>query len=417
MIDFEIIDGPHGVPIYFQRLPVNTVSLYWLMFVGSADDEEAGGQGIYHWFEHIPSRGTEKFPGGYFDTEARLVRHGGGSGAETGYTYTGFSADIPKRVWPQALDILADMIARPLLRLEDIEAEREIILQEIDEWHSAPYSQSICRLPSILWPGHPLGHDQLGTRDTLRSIDPHLLRSAHELGYARNRSVLFIAGDIEKTQLHDVVAECVERVPDRPLSPRVRPASYGPMPEWHGGKKTIVETSHEDSIVYLLFPLPGSLHGEKELLEWDFLSDVFSAGELGSPLNRMVREDSQLAYSPEFTSHSHPDGGYAGLCAQTSVEPERVVAAFWDLIRSEHVRSGDWLEYVRDTIRGEIEMHDPDAGEYTDAGSASLVQYGRCFTDQEYAKTMLSYTNEEVHAWLEWLTPDSSQVIVFQGTG
>ena len=196
MIDFELLSGPFGVPVYYQRLPVNTVSLYWLVFVGSADDDAGGGHGIYHWFEHIPSRGTQKFPGGYFDTEARLVRHGGGSDAETGFTYTGFSADVPKRVWPDALDVLADMIACPLLRREDIAAEREVILQEIDEWHSSPYTQSLCRLPSVLWPGHALGHDQLGTRESLKSIDPTQLRHAHAAGYSRNRCVMFVAGDI-----------------------------------------------------------------------------------------------------------------------------------------------------------------------------------------------------------------------------
>lgn len=416
LIDFEHIDGPHGTPIYFQRLPVNTVSLYWLVFVGSADDAAAGGQGIYHWFEHIPSRGTKKFPNGYFDTEARLVRHGGGSDAETGYTYTGFSADIPKRVWPDALDILADMIARPLLRTEDIEAEREIILQEIDEWHSAPYSQSICRLPSILWPGHPLGHDQLGTRETLNSIDPKQLRDAHENGYSRNRCALFVAGDIDREQLMDVVGGCLTRVPDRALVPRTKPGSYGILPDWQAGKSTCVESSHEDSVVYLLFPIPPSTQGEQLLLQWDFLAEVFSAGELGSPLNRLVREDSQLAYSPEFISHSHPDGGYAGLVAQTSVEPELVVEAFWKLIRSDELRSADWLEYVRDTIRGEIEMHDPDAGEYTEAGSASLVHFGRFMSDAEYSGAMLGYRNDEVSQWLDRLVPQESHTIVFKGS-
>ena len=124
MIDFEQIVGPFGVPVYFQRLPVNTVSLNWLVFVGSADDEQAGGHGIYHWFEHIPSRGTVRFPGGYRDTEARLVRHGGSSDAETGSTHTSFSANVPKRVWPEALEILADMVGRPLLRIEDIDVTR-----------------------------------------------------------------------------------------------------------------------------------------------------------------------------------------------------------------------------------------------------------------------------------------------------
>ena len=417
MINFEEINGPYGVPVYFQRLPVNTVSLYWLMFAGSADDESAGGHGIYHWFEHIPSRGTEKFPGGYFDTEARLIRHGGGASAETGRTYTGFSADIPKRVWPDALDILADMIGRPLLRLDDIEAEREIILQEINEWHSAPFSQSLCHLPGVLWPDHPLGHDQLGTKESLYAIDPNLLRHAHEVGYSRNRSALFIAGDIERSQLMDVVGECLERVPMRPIPGRTRPATYGPMPTWQAGKTTTIETVHDDSIVYLLFPLPPLADGIASLLQWDFVTDVFTAGELGSPINRLIREDSQLAYSPDFMSATHPDGGYAGLVAQTGVEPERVVEAFWKLIRGPEVRSREWLAYVRDTIRGGIEMHDPDAGEYTEEGSASLVHYGRCINDEEYSAAMLGFQDDEVIAWLDELAEGDAHTIVFQGCG
>ncbi|MCA9216350.1 MAG: insulinase family protein [Planctomycetales bacterium] len=417
MIDFQKIDGPHGVPVYFQRLPVNTVSLYWLMFVGSADDESAGGHGIYHWFEHIPSRGTEKFPGGYFDTEARLIRHGGGASAETGSTYTGFSADIPKRVWPDALDILADMIGRPLLRLEDIEAEREIILQEINEWHSAPFSESLCRLPAVLWPGHPLGHDQLGTKESLQALDPRLLRKAHESGYSRNRCALFIAGDIEHSQLVDVVSDCLERIPLRDVSTRTSPASYGALPPWKAGQTTIVDTEHDDSIVYLLFPVPSLASRPGSLFEWDFVADVFAAGELGSPLNRLVREDSQLAYSPDFISTTHADGGYAGLVAQTSVEPERVVEAFWKLVRGSEIRSSDWLDYVRDTIRGAIEMHDPDAGEYTEQGSASLAHYGRCVPDAEYADTLLSYRNDEIVEWLDRLIEEEAHTIVFQGCG
>ncbi len=415
MIEFEPIDGPFGVPVYYQRLPVNTVSLYWIVFVGSADDCVGGGHGIYHWFEHLPSRGTEKYPGGYRDTEARLVRHGGGSDAETGHTHTAFSADVPKRVWADALDILADMIARPLFRIADIEAEREVILHEIDEWHSSPYTHSLCQLPSVLWPEHPLGHDQLGSSETLRSIDPSQLRKAHELGYARNRCALFVAGDIERSELLDVIAPCLERMPDRPLTPRKQPASYGPLPAWQAGQTTTISTSHDDSIVYLLFPIPPLSQGGDEILQWDFLEDVFSAGELGSPLNRLIREDSQLAYSPDFTSTTHRDGGYAGLVAQTSIEPECVLEAFWKLIRSPEIRSSDWLEYVRDTIRGSIEMHDPDAGEYTEEGSSSLIHYGRCIPDAEYSATMLGYKDEQVAAWLDELQPEQSHAIIFRG--
>ena len=415
MIHFQPLDGPFGVPIYFQRLPVNTVSLYWLMFTGSADDDAAGGHGVYHWFEHLPSRGTEKYPGGYLDTEARLVRHGGGADAETGCTHSAFSADIPKRVWPDAMDILVDMMGRPLLRTEDIEAEREIILQEIDEWHSAPYTHSLCQLPSVLWPGHPLGHDQLGTKESLLAMDPSTLRNAHAIGYSRNRSALFVAGDIDPEHLIDVIGPYLERLPDTPLSPRPTAASHGDLPRWNAGQTTVVDSPHEDSVVYLLFPVPPLSDGVDQLLQWDFLSDVFEAGELGSPLNRLIREDSQLAYSPEFISTTHPDGGYAGLVAQTSADPQRVLDAFWKLIRSDELRSGRWLEYVRDTIRGSIEMHDPDAGEYTEEASASLIHYGKCFSDDEYSSIMLGYRDEQVGHWLDRLTESESHAVVFQG--
>ncbi len=415
MIDFELITGPFGVPVYFQRLPVNTVSLNWLMFVGSADDDLGGGHGIYHWFEHLPSRGTRQFPGGYRDTEARLVRHGGGSDAETGSTHTSFGAGVPKRVWPEALEILADMIGQPLLRIEDIEAEREIILQEISEWHSDPYHHSLCRLPEVLWPGHPLGHDQLGTANQLKSIDAAQLRHAHQAGYSRNRSALFVAGDIERTKMLDVVAHCLEKIPDSPLSPRSRPAEYGALPAWQADQVTVIETAHSDSIVYLLFPIGPLAAGIDAHLQWDFLADVFSAGELGSPLNRLVREDSQLAYSPEFISTTYADGGYAGLVAQTNVDPELVLEAFWKLIGSAEIRSAQWLSYVRDTIRGGIEMHDPNACEYTDEGSASLIHYGRCLADHEYSAKMLSYTDLEVAEWLDALVPATARAIIFKG--
>ncbi|MGB7347052.1 MAG: pitrilysin family protein [Pirellulaceae bacterium] len=415
MIDFRCIDGPFGVPIYFQRLPVKTVSLNLVMFVGSADDDLGGGHGIYHWFEHLPSRGTEKFPGGYRDTEARLVRHGGAADAETGYTHTSFSADVPRRVWAEALDVLIDMMGRPLLRTEDIEAEREIILQEIDEWHSAPYSHSLCELPGVLWLGHALGHDQLGTPASLQAIDPAMLRHAHQNGYSRNRCAVFVAGDISEAELVDVVGQHIDRLPATELSRRSKAASYGGLPTWQAGKTTVIDSPHEDSVVYLLFPVGPLNCDEEEVLRWDFLADVFSAGELGSPLHRLVREDSRLAYSPEFVSTTNPDGGYAGLVAQTSVQPQRVLDAFWKLIASEELRSAEWLDYVRDTIRGSIEMHDPDAGEYTQQASASLIHYGRCISDDEYASKMLGYQNDEVAQRLDELTPEKSHAVVFRG--
>lgn len=417
MIDFHQLDGPFGIPVYFQKLPVNSVSMYWLVFVGSADDETVGQHGIYHWFEHIPSRGTEKYPGGYRDTEARLVRHGGEASAETGYTYTAYSADVPKRVWTEALDILTDMIARPLLRPTDVEAEREVIRQEIDEWHSSPYGEALCKLPSLLWPGHPLGHDQLGTTETLMAMGTDQLHRAHQQGYARSRCVLFLAGNIGDAELQDQVARCAERLPDTQLTERRKSVVHGHLPTWCGGRQTVLETRHEDSAVLLLFPVPSLAEAGDSFLRWEMLEYLITAGDLGSPLNQLVREESQLAYSPDFLSSLNPDGGYWGLTAQTSTNPEFVVETFWKVLKSQQLRSQDWFEYVQDSIRGEFEMHDPCSGDFAECASERLITNGIVWSDAEYQSRLLALTRAQMNDFLDSVTEDLAHAIVFQGKG
>ncbi len=416
MIDFQLIDESYGFPVYFQRLPVNSVSVYWLVFVGSADDETIGNHGVYHWFEHIPSRGTKKYPGGYRDTEARLVRHGGSAGAETGYSHTAYYADVPKSVWPMALDILTDMLAQPLLRPEDIEAEREIIKQEIDEWHSSPYGESLCRLPGLLWAGHPMGHDQLGSAESLASMNPELLRRAHESGYTSSNCVLFISGDLKPEEVCQTVNETSRNLSPGSGQPRRIPASYGALPAWQSGMASVLDTRHEDSAVYLLFPVPPRAAVSDAHLLWTVVEYLITAGDLGSPLNRIVREDSQLAYSPGFISSVCTDGGYWGLEAQTNcAEPRRVLETFWDVLRSDELRSSAWFEFVTDTIRGEFDMHDPSPGDFTAEAAARLVGFGQLWPDEELRQRLLQVRRDELTAFLDSLTESAAHSVVFRG--
>ena len=418
MIDFQLIDESLGFPVYLQKLPVQSVSIYWLVFVGSADDELVGEHGIYHWFEHVPSRGTAKFPGGYLDTEARLVRHGGDSGAETDYTHTAYYATMPRRVWAEALDILTDMLAQPLFRDADVEAEREIIQQEYDEWHSSPYGESMCELPALLWPGHPLGHDQLGSPATLNSMDAKSLRRAHAEGYVRNRCTLFVSGDLEENEVRDVVAEASQNLAHGAGNPRRSAASYGTLPKWKHGQTSDRKTRHEDSVAFLLFPVPPRSATCDAHMRWTIAEYMITAGDLGSPLNRMVRETSQLAYSPSATESISIDGGYWGLEAQTSIpDPQKVIDCFWEVLRSEELRSAEWFEFVQDTIRGEFDMFVPDPSDATSRAAECLTGYGELWSDHQLKQRMLSVTRDEMVAFFESLSEDDAHSILFRGSG
>jgi predicted Zn-dependent peptidase len=310
------------------------------------------------------------------------------------------------------------MIARPLLRPADIEAERAIIHQEIDEWHSSPAGESLCRMPSLLWAGHPLGHDQLGSAETLQSMNPALLQQAHQQGYARSRCVLLVCGDLDRAAVHDEVAAVAEHLSDAALSQRRAPATYGPLPAWNSGQRTIQPIKHDDSIAYLLFPIPPLAESTDKFVFWSALEYLITAGDLGSPLHRIIREESQLAYSPELVCSIAPDGGYWGLAAQTnSANPQRLLDTFWHVIESSELRSPDWYEFVTDTIRGEFDMHDPSPGQFTQVAAERLTSYGCVWSDDELRTRLLGVGREALIEYLDRLSPEQSHAVIFQGCG
>lgn len=420
MVRFDRLTGPYGIPVYFQPLPglVNSVSVRWVVPVGAADDESVGGQGLYHWFEHVPFRGTKKYPGGYADTSDRFARYGGKVGAHTGLVHTAFHALVPKRFWREALDLVTDLVAQPLMIHEAINAEREIIFKELTGRLSKANTAAFDRIWSLLWEGHPLGHSVVGSEATVGIIDPDALRHAHEAGYARSRCVLFVAGDIEQQALLDAVAECVEVLPDRLLSERRAPIKYGPLPIWKGGDVLEVETSFPSSIVWLLFPISERDLGIEQFRTWTALTQTFTAGRMSSPVMRILREERKLVYEAEADCVAFPDGGFWGLFAETKAqEIPAVCDAFWDVLRDPQPVSSDWHEYVNDSLRSTRDMRVVDPHEYTDEGENRLLDAGQVLSDDEFVQQLTSVSLDEITSVVESLTRERSRLVIFRGMG
>lgn len=420
MIRFNRLEGPYGIPVYFQPLPglVKSVSVRWVVAVGAADDESVGGQGLYHWFEHVPFRGTKKYPGGYADTSDRFARYGGEVGAHTGPVHTAFYASVPKRFWKEALDLVTDLVAQPLMTLDAINAEREIIFKELTGKLSEATSASFYRIWSLLWKGHALGHPVIGSEATLGVINPDVLRRAHESGYARSRCVLFAAGDMEQKELLDTVAECVETLPDRPLTERRAPVKHGPLPEWKGGEVTELETAFPSSVVCLLFPVPERDAGIEQFRTWGALNQTFSTGGMSSPVMRILREERKLVYGAEAACLLFPDGGFWGLFAETKQQDIPAVCdAFWDVLQDEQPVSPDWHEYVNDSLRSIRDMRVVDPHKYTEEGEGRLLDASTVLSDDEFVHQLTSVPSDEIAAMVKSLTRERSRIVIFRGTG
>lgn len=416
MIEFQKYNGPYDIPVYVQTLPsfFQSVSIRLLTFVGAADDETGGEPGIYHWFEHVPFRGTAQFPNGYRDTLFYFDDVGGKVRAHTGYQRTAYYAHVPVDCWVKALELIVDLVSRPLLTDEGIDAERTIIFEELSEWLSSASSYADYHSRQLLWPDHPLGHPIIGSAETLQSMDAAKLREAHTKGYDRRRCVFLVAGPVS---VYDFVEELDRRadvLPDHKLSERREPASYGELPSWPASQRCVIDIPFESSMVCVAFPVRPTRNDVRCSLWYDLLTDVCDGPR--SPLLRILREQRQLVYSVSSFAGTYFDGGQWGFIASTRPENEEaVVSSLWDVIQSPEIRTIERLKIVRQARRARRVMRVPKPSAMTSIGESRLAGLGQLISDREYEAILEAFSHNEVVAALDSLTPADARTFIFHG--
>ena len=419
MINFKKIIGPYGIPIYFQKLPeiVQSVALQWVIFTGAADDANVGANGAYHWFEHVPFRGTKRFPRGVVDIKGPFTRHGGYNNAYTNNYSTSFHTHVQKKQWKKALEVITDLWSQPLLEDAAIEAERTIIFEEIRERKSTAKGNAYYQLLNMVWPNHPLGHHVLGTEESLKSITPEQLRKAHKLGYDRSRATLFISGNLSEKEILDYAKKVFKVTPDNGLPARHTVASHKPIPKWQLGKETVIETEFASSIVMMLFPVSAGKTLE-EIISLEFLGYMTNEGGLDSPLYRIVREERKLAYGAGISYFIYPDGGWIGFSVETKSENiEKVKQAFKDVLKDPELRSLERFNVVKDAIYSDEKMRSVNPQTFNKIGIDQLSSYGEILGDDKYNAIIKKIKLADVTKAFDELTPDKAHTFVFKGNG
>ena len=125
----EITCLPNGLYVVTHNLPhLETVALgIWVK--AGARDERPEENGIAHFLEHMAFKGTERRSAQAIAEEIESA--GGEINAATGMETTTYFARVLKNDWSLALDILADIFTGSVLDPEELERERDVILQEI----------------------------------------------------------------------------------------------------------------------------------------------------------------------------------------------------------------------------------------------------------------------------------------------
>jgi predicted Zn-dependent peptidase len=296
----------NGVRVVTERMPeARSVSLGIWVAVGGRDepDDLAGAS---HFLEHLLFKGTS----------TRTARHiaevidavGGEMNAFTSREHTAYYTRLPAHRVDLGLDILGDVLTDPAFRSHEVEAERQVILEEILMNLDMPEDHVHTLLAEALFPGHPLGREVLGTRTSVEAVTRDQIAQFFGHWYRPGNLVVVAAGNLSHQQIVDGFGGTLGRCEGGERPVREGP-KRDPNPRVHLGDPT--------EQVHVAVGWRGVDHHDDERYALMVANQVLGGG-MSSRLFQEVREERGLAYSVYSWASTYDDSGSAGIYAGTA---------------------------------------------------------------------------------------------------
>jgi len=280
-------------------------------WVGSgARDESPAESGASHFLEHLLFKGTERRSAREIAEAVESV--GGEMNAFTTHEQTVFYVRLPDTRLELGIDILADVLWSPAFRPDDVDSERQVILEEIGMRDDTPDDLVHDLFSRAHFPGHPLGREVLGTETTIEQMPRDGIAGYHHAHYEPANIVLAAAGNLTHERVVDLIgARSPQSMPERPAREHAVPAS----PE----RLAVVHRPTEQAHIVLGIRSVPSLDPDRHALT---VVNQALGGGMASRLFQEVREERGLAYSVYSYRAAYDDSGYLAIYAGTA--PERV---------------------------------------------------------------------------------------------
>lgn len=391
----------HGLPVCC--IPMKSVeSLTALILVNTGSRyEEARVQGIAHFFEHLVFKGTQLYP-----TAQELASTIDGIGADfnafTSKEYTGYYVKAASRHTDTALEVLSDMLLRPALRQEDIDRELGVILEEINMYKDTPMHYVGMLFDQLVFPEAGLGHDILGTKDTVSAVKREDLVAFLTKWYGLGNMMLILAGDAEVLNqpgfLEKVDSYFAKQTEQPRLVEKSKVDSY--FPETAFTQDKLVVLSKQTEQAHLVLSWPGIARTDERRYSLAVLSSLLG-GTMSSRLFSEVREKRGLCYYVRSDVDYYHETGLVG--ASAGIDPKRIHEAlpvikneFLDLASGKKPVTPEELLRAQENIVGTMTLSLEDSKSVAQYfGMKQLLAHSQ-ETPEEVWKKILAVTAADV---------------------
>ncbi|RHW26996.1 insulinase family protein [Nocardioides immobilis] len=385
---------PSGLRIVTEQMAgARSASIGVWIGVGSRD-ETTTTHGASHFLEHLLFKGTDERSA--LDISIALDAVGGEFNAFTAKEYTCFHARVLGEDLPLAVDVLGDMVTGSVLDTHDVDAERDVILDEIAMHEDDPDDVVQNLLADLAWGSGPLGRPIAGTTGSIEAMTRAQIQRFYRKHYRPENMVVSVAGAVD----HGEVVKAIRRSFHRhgfldgaaePIGPR----AGGRRPRIHGREGRISRPFEQVNVV---LGAEGLTRDDDRRFALGVLNTALGGGT-SSRLFQEVREHRGLAYSVYSFATQYADSGLVGVAV--GCLPDRLDEVL-EVVRVElsrivaHGITADELERGKGQLVGGLVLGLEDsASRMMRLGKAELV-YAEVLGIDEVMDRINAVTLEEV---------------------
>ncbi|HEY2915887.1 MAG TPA: pitrilysin family protein [Candidatus Limnocylindrales bacterium] len=382
-----LADGPR---IISARLPgARSVSVAAYVLAGSRS--EADGQvGVAHFLEHLTFKGTSRYPTTRALSEA-IEGVGGSFNAATDRESTVYWARVPLREAARAMDVLGELVCRPALSPQEIDRERDVIIEEIRGYLDDPAEHCQILFQEAMFGRGPLGREICGDEHDVRDLRPERIREFWASRYRPANVVVSIAGDLD----HGAAVGLAETAFGRGNG---HLAGFDPSPALPAGERVALGR-RDTAQAQLCVGVPALPRDHPDSWTLAVLNGVLGDG-MSSRLFLSVVDRDALAYDVSSGLVEYADAG--ALVVSAGVDPERIDRALDALLvelarlRDESVPD-DELAKTKAYLAGGLELRMEETRHLASWVGGQEALHDRVMTLDEALDAVAAVTSADVH--------------------
>lgn len=366
-----------------------TVTVLVLVEAGSKYESKEKN-GISHFLEHMCFKGTTNRPN-TSDLSKELDTLGCEFNAFTGQEYTGYYAKGKASDFPKLIDIISDLYLNPLLKEDEIQKEKGVIVDEINMYDDQPMQKVHEVWMELLYGDQAAGWPLAGPREIVRSLSRKDFVKYRKAHYVASATTVIVTGNVDRVTAFKEITKKFKGIPENKKGSKKKTRDTQSAPQ------VAIKNKETDQTHFTLGVRSFPVYDKRNPI-LAVLGAVLGSG-MSSRLFRKIRDEMGVGYYVNAGNRTSTDSGYfavsAGVANDRLEEVIHAVMTELALLKKELV-SNEELTKVKEHIIGHMYLGLESSDDLADFYGVQEIMRREIRTPKEREKIIRAVTAEDI---------------------